>query len=86
MASAAADRVGGGLSLVFAAAPGDDSPDCAARLRAAAGFGTPHAAREAAQMILTDVRSAIADQARNAPCRLPCHFSSALRSRKRSAD
>ena len=71
MASTAADRVGGGLSLVFAAAPGDDSPDCTARLRAAAGFGSPGAAREAAETILSDVRNAIADQAQNASPPLP---------------
>jgi signal transduction histidine kinase len=62
LAASAADQTGGGLSLVFAAAPGEDSPDGAARLRAAAGFNAPHAAREAAEMLLPDVRNAIAAQ------------------------
>jgi len=66
LASTAADHAGGGLSLVFAAAPGDDSPENASRLRAAAGFTTPHAARAAAQLILPDVRNAIAGQTKEA--------------------
>jgi signal transduction histidine kinase len=70
-ASAVAERVGGGLSLVFAAAPGEDSLDNAARLRAAAGFTTPHSAREAAQMLLPQVRNAIASQARETLSALP---------------
>jgi signal transduction histidine kinase len=70
-ASAAAEQVGGGLSLIFAAAPGDDSLDKTARLRAAAGFNSPHSAREAAQMLLPQVRNAIADQAREALSALP---------------
>jgi signal transduction histidine kinase len=71
MASTAAEQVGGGLSLVFAAAPGDDSLDNTARLRAAAGFNTPHAAREAAQMLLPQIRNAIADQTREVLSALP---------------
>jgi signal transduction histidine kinase len=71
MASTAADQTGGGLSLVFAAAPGEDSPDSATRLRAAAGWGTPHAAREAAQLLLPDVRSVIVSQTREALSALP---------------
>jgi signal transduction histidine kinase len=71
MASQAADQAGGGLSLVFAAAPGEDSPDSAARLRAAAGFNTPHAAREAAQMLLPQVRDAILGRMREAMSPLP---------------
>jgi signal transduction histidine kinase len=70
-ASTAAEQVGGGLSLIFAAAPGDDSLDSTARLRAAAGFNTPHSAREAAQMLLPQVLNAIAGQAREALSALP---------------
>jgi len=71
LASKAAEQAGGGLSLVFAAAPGDDSPNNAARLRAAAGFATPHAAREAAQMLLPQVRSAIGSGSQESLCALP---------------
>ena len=63
LASNAADQTAGGLSLVFAAAPGDESADSAARLRAAAGFASPHAAREAAHQLHADVRDAIVGQA-----------------------
>jgi len=70
-ASMAAEQVGGGLSLIFAGAPGDDSLDNTARLRAAAGFNTPHSAREAAQMLLPQVRNAIAGQAREVLSSLP---------------
>jgi signal transduction histidine kinase len=55
----AADQVGGGLCLLFAAAPGDTSPDSAARLRAAAGFSSAQAARDASQCVLPEVREAI---------------------------
>jgi signal transduction histidine kinase len=71
LASSVAERAGGGLSLIFAAAPGEDSPDSAARLRAAAGFGTPHAAREAAEMLLPQVRNAIGSGSEEALCALP---------------
>jgi signal transduction histidine kinase len=70
-AAAAAEQAGGGLSLVFAAAPGDDSLDSTARLRAAAGFNTPHSAREAAQMLLPQVRNAIASRAQETLSALP---------------
>ena len=70
-ASTAAEQVGGGLSLIFAAAPGDDSLDSTARLRAAAGFNTPHSAREAAQMLLPQVLNAIAGQAQEVLSTLP---------------
>jgi signal transduction histidine kinase len=63
LATNAADQTAGGLSLVFAAAPGDESADSAARLRAAAGFTSPHAAREVAEQLHADVRDAIASQA-----------------------
>ena len=71
LASSVAERVGGGLSLIFAAAPGDEAPDNAARLRAAAGFPSPHAAREAAQMLLPQVRSAIGSGSQELVCALP---------------
>jgi signal transduction histidine kinase len=70
-ASSAAEQVGGGLSLIFAAAPGDDSLESTARLRAAAGFNTPHSAREAAQMLLPQVRNAIASQEQEVQKGLP---------------
>jgi signal transduction histidine kinase len=64
LASTSAEQVGGGLSLVFTSKPGDDSPAQSACLRAAAGFANPHAAREAARMLMADVRGAISRQSR----------------------
>jgi signal transduction histidine kinase len=58
-AAAAADDVDGGLALVFAAAPGDDAPESAARLRAAAGFPSAQAARDAASDLLPLVRETL---------------------------
>jgi signal transduction histidine kinase len=58
-ASWAAEQMGGGVCLVFAAAPGDASSDGAARLRAAAGFASAQAARDAAQAVLADVRQTL---------------------------
>ena len=55
----AAEQVGGGLCLVFAAAPGDDASDSAARLRAAAGFASAQAARDAAQVLLPQVHQTL---------------------------
>ena len=54
-ASQLAERAGGGVVLVFAAAPGDRSLDNAGRLRAAAGFPMAESAREAAQALLANV-------------------------------
>lgn len=54
-----AEQVGGGICLVFAAAPGDDSTDSAARLRAAAGFASAQAARDAAQAMLPEVHQTL---------------------------
>ncbi|MFQ5418193.1 MAG: sensor histidine kinase [Myxococcota bacterium] len=71
LASITAEQAGGGLSLVFAAAPGEDSRKCAATLRTAAGFATPQAAREAAQMLLPQVRNALGCQTRESLCALP---------------
>ena len=62
-ASWAAEQMGGGVCLVFAAAPGDASSDGAARLRAAAGFATAQAARDAAQAVLGEVRKTLAGSA-----------------------
>jgi signal transduction histidine kinase len=62
-ASWAAEQVGGGLCLIFAAAPGDESADRAARLRAAAGFPSAQAARDAAQAVLPLVRQALDERA-----------------------
>jgi len=54
-----AEQVGGGICLVFAAAPGDNSADSAARLRAAAGFPSAQAARDAAQAMLPEVHQTL---------------------------
>ena len=58
-ASQLAERAGGGVVLVFAAAPGDRSLDNAARLRAAAGFPMAESAREAAQALLANVNEVL---------------------------
>jgi signal transduction histidine kinase len=71
LAAKAVEQAGGGLSLVFATTPDDESADGATRLRAAAGFASPHAARDAAQMLLPDVRSTIAARSRETLCPLP---------------
>jgi signal transduction histidine kinase len=71
LASRTAAQTGGGLSLIFAAAPGEDSLGDAATLRAAAGFSTPHAAREAADMLLPQVRDALGCQSWQSLCALP---------------
>jgi len=62
LAASAAEQTAGGLSLIFAAAPGDESTESATRLRAAAGFASPHAAREVAQQLHAEVRDAITSQ------------------------
>ncbi len=54
-----AEQVGGGLCLVFAAAPGDVAADSAARLRAAAGFSSAQAARDAARVLLPEVQQTL---------------------------
>jgi signal transduction histidine kinase len=54
-----AEQVGGGLCLVFAAAPGDNSADSASRLRAAAGFASAQAARDAARVLLPEVQQTL---------------------------
>ncbi len=58
-AAEAAEKVGGGLALVFAAAPGDASAEAAARLRAAAGFASAQTARDAAEHLLGRVRGVL---------------------------
>jgi signal transduction histidine kinase len=55
-----AERVGGGLALVFAAAPGNGNPAAAARLRAAAGFGAAQEARDAAEQLMPRVQEVLA--------------------------
>jgi hypothetical protein len=50
-----AEQAGAGICLVFAAAPGDEAADSASRLRAAAGFPSAQAARDAARMLLPEV-------------------------------
>jgi signal transduction histidine kinase len=59
-ATRAADIVGGGCSLVFAAMPGE-TPNLAGtqQLRAAAGFETPDVARAAAIDLLSQVREVV---------------------------
>lgn len=61
-ASKMSEQVGGGLVLVFAAAPGDRSLENASRLRAASGFLAAETAREAAQSLLANVREAISSR------------------------
>jgi len=60
-AVAAANRVGGGLALVFAC--GGGSGEGTPRLRAAAGFPSAQAARDAAQLLLPQVGEALEAQA-----------------------
>jgi signal transduction histidine kinase len=54
-----ADTVGNGCALVFAAVPGDDSPDAGTRLRAAAGFAAADVARAAADAAVPIVRETL---------------------------
>ena len=54
-----AEQAGGGICLVFAAAPGDDADDSASRLRAAAGFASAQAARDAARALLPEVQQTL---------------------------
>lgn len=49
----------GGYALLFASAPGSAAPGAPARLRAAAGFGSPDEARKASEALLPGVRDAI---------------------------
>ena len=58
-ATSAADLLGGGLALVFAAGPGNASESDAIRLRAAAGFDSPEVALEAAQRLLPQIRESL---------------------------
>jgi signal transduction histidine kinase len=58
-ASRAAERVGGGLALVFASAPGETSPESAARLRAAAGFACAQNARDTAALLTLKVHEVL---------------------------
>ena len=54
-ASSAGASAGGGYALLFAAVPGDESRQAASRLRAAAGFDSADAAREAAGRVASEV-------------------------------
>jgi len=58
LAARAADAVGGGCALVFAALPDDDSAQAATRLRAAAGFTSAERARNAAASAIQWAREA----------------------------
>ncbi len=51
LAAGAAEAAGGGLALVFAAAPGEAGGEAAARLRAAAGCASPEEARSLARAL-----------------------------------
>ncbi len=52
----------GGYALLFASAPGGAAPGVSARLRAAAGFGSPDEARKASEALLPGVREAISNR------------------------
>lgn len=58
-----ADRVGGGLALVFGAAPGESGLEASSKLRAAAGFPAAQAARDAALLLSPEVRDALEHRA-----------------------
>ncbi|MBW2542682.1 MAG: HAMP domain-containing histidine kinase [Deltaproteobacteria bacterium] len=58
-ASRIAERAGGGLALIFVAAPENGSPENTTRLRAAAGFPVAETARDAAQALMATVREVI---------------------------
>jgi len=62
-ASRLADRVGGGVALIFVAAPENGSPQNTTRLRAAAGFPVAETAKDAAQALMATVREVIASGA-----------------------
>jgi len=70
LAARATEQTGGGLSLIFAAQPGDASTG-AARLRSAAGFATPQAARDAARALEQKVTAAIASGSRQSVDPMP---------------
>ena len=58
-ASRIAERAGGGLALIFVAAPENGSPENTTRLRAAAGFPVAETAKDAAQALMATVREVI---------------------------
>ncbi len=58
-ASRIAEQAGGGLALIFVAAPENGSPENTTRLRAAAGFPVAETARDAAQALMATVREVI---------------------------
>jgi len=55
-----AERAGGGVALIFVAAPENGSPEITTRLRAAAGFPVAETARDAAQALMASIREVIA--------------------------
>ncbi len=55
-----AERAGGGVALIFVAAPENGSPQNTTRLRAAAGFPVAETAKDAAQALMATVREVIA--------------------------
>jgi signal transduction histidine kinase len=59
-ASKMAERAGGGVALIFVAAPENGSPENTTRLRAAAGFPMAETARDAAQALMATIRDVIA--------------------------
>ena len=58
-ASRSAERVGGGLALIFASAPGETTLESASRLRAAAGFASAQNARDAASLLMPAVQEVL---------------------------
>ncbi len=58
-----AEQVGGGIALLFADASGSRAAVDVTRVRAAAGFASVEAAREAAEAVLSGVRDAVASRA-----------------------
>jgi len=70
-ATHAAEAVGGGCALVFAALPGDESAEAATRLRAAAGFAAADLAKVAAAAALPLVTEVIGGGERHVGAALP---------------
>ncbi|MBW2419334.1 MAG: HAMP domain-containing histidine kinase, partial [Deltaproteobacteria bacterium] len=68
--SRAAEIVGSGCALLFAAMPGEDAAHATTTLRAAAGFDSPDAARAAAEALLPTVRELLIS---GAPASAPAH-------------
>jgi signal transduction histidine kinase len=71
-ANRAADLVGNGCALLFAALPGEDAPDAVTSLRAAAGFDSSEEARSAASTLLPAVREVLISGVPTSAQALPC--------------